>query len=159
MRVVDGLGNGLHVIRGAVRRQRFVAHQFGEVLTLHQFHREVGLAVGFTHFVNRHDVRMLKPRRHLRLGTEPLEKLLAGELARQQELHRDDAVEASLSRAKNHTHPTARYLLDQIVVAEPSRRVGRLLGRVWQDGRGLQIKREQRDAFRAEAFQSAVDQR
>jgi hypothetical protein len=76
------------------------------------------VAVVNAHFVNRHDVRVLKHRCGDGFALEPLGDLFAGKLARQNEFHRNQSAQALLSRLIDHSHPAARDLLQQFVITE-----------------------------------------
>ena len=72
-----------------------------------------------THFVDRHDVRMVQARRGFGLGVKPSHFSFAGELPGQHHFHRHNAVQAHLPRFIDHPHAAAVDLLQQFVVAEP----------------------------------------
>src|SRR2546429_1839600 len=118
MRVVDGFGNELDVTRGFRGRQRTVAHELGEVLSLDVIHREVVLAVVDAHVVNGDDVRVPEVSRSRDLALEPLNDLLACEPLGQNHLYRDDALEIEMPRAIDHAHPAAGNLFEKLVVGE-----------------------------------------
>ena len=118
MRVVNGFSDELDVTRCFSGRQRTVAHELGEVLSLDVIHREVMLVVMDAYVVNGDDVRMLEESRSRDLPPEPLNHLLARELPGQNHFQRHDAPKASLPGAIDHAHPAAGNLFEQFVVAE-----------------------------------------
>src|SRR5438552_7119479 len=76
------------------------------------------LAVVDAHVVNGDDVRVLEESRGHDLAPEPLNDLLARELAGQNHLHRDNALELKMPRAIDYAHPAAGNLFEQFVLAE-----------------------------------------
>ena len=68
--------------------------------------------------VNSHDVWMLEAGRRRSFRTKPFHKLRTGERTKQQHLHRDDAVQAQMSRPINNAHAAARDFFEQFVIAE-----------------------------------------
>ena len=68
--------------------------------------------------VDRHDVRMIQLRGGLGFRMEPLHFLATGELAGEDQLEGDDAVEADLAGAINRAHAAAGELTKQLVVAK-----------------------------------------
>ena len=68
--------------------------------------------------VDRHDPRMIEVGRRLGLGVEALDVGLVGELAGQDHLEGDGAVEADLPGLEDDAHAAAGDLADDLVVAE-----------------------------------------
>lgn len=124
------LGDGFHVTRRILGWQRAFVRQFSQVPARHVLHREIMLPLVFTGLINRYDTWMAQIRSRLRLAAKAQNLLLAGELARQDELERNHAVEAPLPRLIDHAHTSARNLLQQFVVAEGSACADMLIGRV-----------------------------
>src|SRR5580765_8431480 len=52
------------------------------------------------------------------LEAKAVDELLAGILAEQEQLHRNDAVEFHVPRAIDHSHPAAGNLFDQFVISK-----------------------------------------
>ena len=115
---LNRFGNGLHVRRRFLGRERFVPDQLRQVLPLHILHREVMLPRFLADFVNRNDVRMLEAGGCLRFHAEALDERLAGQFAEEQQLDRDDPVQAFLPRLIDDPHPAPRDFFEQFVVAE-----------------------------------------
>jgi hypothetical protein len=111
VRIVDGLGNRLHVTRRALGGQRFLADERGKIPALHVVHREVGLAVLLARLVDADDVGMLQPRRRLHLRAKSQRLFPAGELARENHLHCDKPVQLSLPRLEDDAHSAPRDFL------------------------------------------------
>ena len=76
------------------------------------------LALMHAHFVDGHDVRVLQGRSRRGFSAKAVDGILSREVARQNELHRHDAVEAALPRAIHDTHAAAGDFLQQLVIAE-----------------------------------------
>src|SRR5690349_6892377 len=82
-----------------------------------------------------------------RLGLQAPDKLVTGELAEEQHLHRDNAVEADLPSSINDPHAAARDFLDQLVVAKKAwRRVS--VCRLW--GKFVFLLKEKTDSHAEE---------
>src|SRR5439155_20206072 len=118
VRVVNGFGGEPDVTRGFRGRQRTVAHELGEVLSLDVIHREVMLAVVDAHVVNGDDVRVPEESRSRDLALEPSNDLLTCEPLGQNHLYCDDALEIEMPRAIDHAHPAAGNLFEKFVIAE-----------------------------------------
>ena len=89
-----------------------------ERLAVDERHCIVGKPVDFPGRQQRHDVRMLQPRRQRDLPPKALDGHGVRELGRQH-LHHDAAVERRLGREKDARHATAAELaLDGVVGAE-----------------------------------------
>ena len=78
-------------------------------LPLDEGHREVREPVRVAGGEQRHDVRMLQPRREGDLTPEPLERHVAGHLVRQH-LDHDLAIERHVGRDEHARHPAAAEL-------------------------------------------------
>ena len=76
------------------------------------------LALVLADLVDRHDARMVEVRGGLGLDVEPLDVGLGGELAGEDHLERDGAVEAHLPGLVDDAHAAAGDLADELVVAE-----------------------------------------
>ena len=86
---------------------------------LDELHGKVALPLVLPDFTNRHDARMIQPRYRLGLGAETLLILRRREVcAVAQHLQRDDAMQRSLPRAKNHARRAACDFTEENVVAE-----------------------------------------
>ena len=81
-------------------------------------HREKVLTVLLADFINRDDVRMAEISGCFGFGAKTLHKLRVCELAVQEHFDRDGAIERNLPRLVNHSHATALYFLNQLVIAE-----------------------------------------
>jgi len=120
VRVVNRFRDQLHVTRGLRRRQRAVADELREVLTLDQVHREKVLAFVHPDLVNRNDVWVLQNPRGGGLAAKSLCGLLAGQVSSQNHFYGHDAVEGTLAGPIDDAHPAAGDLLDEFVIAEAS---------------------------------------
>src|SRR3989442_14858137 len=98
--------------------ERLLADERGEISALHVVHREVRLALLLARLVNADDVRMLQPRRRLHLHAKSQRLFPAGELARENHLYGDDAIQLSLPRLEDDAHSAPRDFLQQFVVAK-----------------------------------------
>ena len=87
------------------------------------------LAVVLADLVDGHDVRVVEVGRRLRLGAEALHVGRRRQLAGQDHLEGDDAVQAHLPRLVDDAHAAAGDLLQQLVVAEVAHRRPRGHGR------------------------------
>jgi hypothetical protein len=76
------------------------------------------LAFVLPDFVNSYYVGMLQARRCFRLRAKPLQELIAGKLAEEKHLHRNYSVEAYLTRAVHHAHPSSRNFFQELVIAK-----------------------------------------
>ena len=103
---------------GLAGRQRSLGQPLGEALPLDEAHREVMLALVLADLEDRHDARMVEVGRRLGLGVEALDVGLVGELAGEDHLERDGAVEADLPGLEDDAHAAAGDLADDLVVAE-----------------------------------------
>ena len=102
-----------HHFATRLRRQR---PRFGK------FHGDERLALVLADFVNRDDVWVPQASGRFRLGTEALSRIRIGELSRQQKFQRDDPPQADLPRFVNRAHSAVSDLLQQFVIADPSRK-------------------------------------
>jgi hypothetical protein len=142
MGVLDGIGQGAHVVGGAHGRERALADQGRQALPFDEIHREKALALVLADFVDGDDVWVLQSRRRFGFGAEARHVVLAGQLPRQDHLERDDAVEPHLPGLVDHTHAAAGDLVQPLVFAEhPGQSIldgwtvdlragGRIMGRV-----------------------------
>ena len=122
MGVVHRLGNGLEVSRRAFGGQRSLADDLRQRAAFDIVHREVVLALVDTDLVDGDDVRMLQVGDGLGFGLEALHDFGLGELAGEHQLYRNDAVETLLTGLIDDTHAAAGDFLQQLVVAERTRR-------------------------------------
>ena len=76
------------------------------------------LALVLADLVDRHDPRMVEVGGRLGLGVEALDVGVVGELAGEDHLERDGAVEAHLPGLEDDAHAAAGELADDLVVAE-----------------------------------------
>ena len=118
VRVVNRFGDGLDERCSALHRQRPIADEVGEILTLDVVHREVVVAFVFADFVDGHNVRMLQFGGGFGFGLETLDEFLAGVGTGQNHFQGDDAVEARLPRLIHDTHAAVGDFFEQLVVAE-----------------------------------------
>ena len=107
-----------HQLGRLAGRQRAVGQPLGEALPLDEAHREVMLALVLADLVDRHDARVVEVGRGLGLGVEALDVGVVGELAGQDHLQGDGAVEAHLPGLEDDAHAAAGDLADDLVVAE-----------------------------------------
>ncbi|MCI0681723.1 MAG: hypothetical protein L0Y71_06440 [Gemmataceae bacterium] len=83
-----------------------------------QLHAEVVLPFVFTDFIDRHNVRVVEIGRRFRLAMKPFDVGVAGQVAGEDHLQRNDAVETGLSSFVDHPHAAAGDLFEQFVVAD-----------------------------------------
>ncbi len=102
-------------VDGAVRQPLRQARAVDE------FHREEVLAGVLAHIMDRHDMRVADPGRRLRLGIESSHLVGPRQVARQDHLDRNHAIQPLLPGAIDHAHPPATDLLQQDIVAEIGR--------------------------------------
>jgi hypothetical protein len=76
------------------------------------------LRLVFADFVNRHDVRMIEARRRGGFVAKALHRLGRGKFAGKNHFNRHLAMETDLACAIDHSHPTARNFLEQLVIAK-----------------------------------------
>ena len=81
-----------------------VAHEVHQAAARDEIHREIGQPVLLADFVDGHDVGVLKLGRQFGLGAEPAEGDLAGELAAEEHLEGDHALQAALAGLVHHAH-------------------------------------------------------
>src|SRR5436190_18916449 len=108
----------LRVTRSTPSRQRAIPRHGGKITALNIFHREVVLTFMFARFIDCDNVWVPQVGRRLRLRTKAKHFLSACELTRENQLERNHAVQAALTRLKNHTHSSPRNFLDDLVIAE-----------------------------------------
>ena len=89
-----------------------------EIAALDELHGEVVLPFMLADFVDGHDVRMIQPRRRLRLALKAGDLLRRGELPGPDALQGDDAIEADLPGLVDDAHAAAADLLQQFVIAK-----------------------------------------
>jgi hypothetical protein len=118
VRILDRLGDGLGITRGAPGMERTVAQQLRQVPPGHVVHREERQAFVVTDFVDGHDVGMLETGRRLGLGAEALNRRRRGHREGHNHLERDDPVQAPLPGLIHDIHTAAAHLLEQFVIAE-----------------------------------------
>ena len=120
MRMVDGACDPHEQARSLAERERSRAdgESLSERATFHKLHAVGRTPVLFAHLVNGNDIRMIEPGSGPSLGAESLHLPFARELARQDHLERDPAVQLRISRTIDHTHPSVPYLLQEFVAAE-----------------------------------------
>ena len=130
VRVLDRLGDPLHVSGCSRRGQRIVLDQCRQAGAFDVIHREIMLAILFTHLVNGDDVRMNQVGRH-RFGLRP--KTTRESLARKREcLHGNNLIAADLACLVNHARVAAADFRQELVIAEgPQRRFGWRRTRRW----------------------------
>ena len=97
----------------------FLLHSLRQAAALHQLHAEVVPSLVLPDFVDGHDVGMIEMRGGFSLGTEPGDFVFICEFPGADELERDGAVQAQLSRAEDHAHPAAADFALQLVIAQP----------------------------------------
>ena len=107
MRRVNRFGNGFHVSRGFLGRERFVPDQLRQVLPFDILHREIMLSRLLPDLIDRNDVRMLEAGGGLRFNTKALDERFAGQFSKEQQLHRDNPVQTFLSRLIDNPHPAS----------------------------------------------------
>src|SRR5262249_53118987 len=100
----------------------------GYAAVLNQFHAEVVPAVVLADLVNGHDVRMIEVGDGSRFGAEALHFRRGRQLAGEDHLQGDDAVEGNLPGPVDDAHAAAADLAQQLVVAEGAHRVGSRVG-------------------------------
>src|SRR5262249_25285285 len=118
------------------RRRRAGGKAVVQAAALHVGHREVRRPLVLADLVDRHDVRVVQLRRRLGLAAEALPLRLAGQLAVEDHLHRDGAVEADLAGLPDHAHAAAGDLLQKLVVAQVADAGARGAGGGVEDGPG-----------------------
>jgi hypothetical protein len=110
-------GNG-HDLNGTAG----VGHESRQVLreapAVDQLHREVEPPLVLADLVNGHDVGVIELGRVLGLGAEARDLLGRRQVAGENHLQRDHAVEPDVPRLEHHAHSSAGDLLDQLVIAE-----------------------------------------
>jgi hypothetical protein len=126
--VVDRTGHRRQQPGGGPRVLPEPRQVLAEVAAVDQLHAEVVLALVFPDLVDRHDVRVVEPRGGLRLDAEALHVSLGCQLAGEDHLERDRAVETDLACLVDDAHPPAGDLLQQLVVPKVAYRGRRPLG-------------------------------
>src|SRR5437899_4232877 len=141
------------IFRGALRRKRRRLDQFREARTVDVVHDQELLAVMHADFVNRYDVRMLQSSRSRGFNSKTPDVFRIRVRPQQKHLHRDDASETHLAGLVNNAHAAARDLLQQLVIAEPSRqRSERVSLLAFQTGFLLGLERTIERTMRAKTF-------
>ncbi len=87
------------------------------------------LPLVFADLEDRHDARMIEIGRGLGFGMEPFDVGRRSQLARENHLHRDDAIERHLPGLEHHAHAAAGDLFQQLVVAKIAERADLAVGR------------------------------
>ena len=101
--VVDGAGSG-DVPGGQALRQRAFRHALRQRHPLDVGHAEVRPALAGADLVDRDDARMIEPPGSLRLSLKPGQVRAGRQVAAQDHLHRDDAIQALLLRLEDNAH-------------------------------------------------------
>ncbi len=87
VRKMHRFGDRLEPLRGLARWHRLLPSHLGQAAAFDQLHREVGLAVVLTYFINRNDVGMGQAGGRFRLAAEPQTGCLVGEFGAEQHFH------------------------------------------------------------------------
>ena len=116
--MLDGFGRLDHQGHGgpAIILER--GELVGKVAALDKFHAEVLLAVVLTHFVNRHDARVIELGDGLGFILEAAQLGVVGQDSGLDHLEGDGAVERDLVRLVNNSHSAAAEFFLNLVVAE-----------------------------------------
>ena len=122
MGVIDRPGDRGHQAGRCLVVVAIASQVMRQVAAANQLHAEEGMPLMPADLEDRHDVGMVQVSRRLGLGAEPADLGLRGELARQDHLERDHAVEADLASPVDHAHAAAGQLAQELVVAKPARR-------------------------------------
>ena len=100
------------------RGQRPLREPFGKGRALDESHAVKGQAVMLANLEDRHDARVVKLRRGLRLAAKAGQVCRTRKIPPQEHLDGDSAAQAPLQGAIHHPHPAAADLLQQFVVAK-----------------------------------------
>jgi hypothetical protein len=122
VRVVNGPRHLHEQTRRLARPLQQARHGRRQVPAVNELHAEVLLAVVLADLVDGDDVGVVERGDGLGLPAEALALLGGGQLAREDHLEGDDAVERHLARLVHHPHPAAGDLFEQLVVAEAPHR-------------------------------------
>ena len=114
----EPLGHLARHLHRATDRQASASEHVAKALAADELHRDERRALGFAHFVDRGDVRMLQRRRGLGLLHEAAAALGVGDELRKQHLERDFAVERRVDRSVDDAHAAAAELADERVVGQ-----------------------------------------
>ena len=115
---LHGLGDLQEQPCGFAWLQRTFGNLCRKTIAFDKPHREEMLALVLPHFKDRHDPGMIQIRRRFGFGVEPPHVFLRCQLARQNHLDRNNAVEPYLSGFVDDTHAAPSDLAEQFVIAE-----------------------------------------
>ncbi len=118
VRIFDRLADAADQLGGLAGLQRTFGQALGEAFSFDEAHREIVLALVLPDLVDRHDARMIEFGGSLGFDIKAADGIVVGELACQDHLQGDLAVEAHLTRLEDDAHAAACELADDFVVAE-----------------------------------------
>ena len=118
MSVVNGLGDGQHVLRGLLSRQRFTPDHFGQVTALDVIHRKEVFSVVLANLVDRDNVGVLKIGRCLGLDVKAANCGVIRQSAIQNHFDGHHAVQSHLAGFIDNAHASTGNLSEQLVVTE-----------------------------------------
>ncbi len=121
MGVVDGPADEGETAGRVARFHRAVGQHAGQGPTLHQRHGEVGPAVALAGVVDGDDVGMVEEGGGADFRLEAGKVFRRGELAAQDHLQGDGALEAAVPGPVDDAHAAAAQLFQEVIVAEGSR--------------------------------------
>ena len=122
MRIMNGLGDNLHITRRLRGRKAPVANQPGQIGTVHEIHYKIMLVSVQPHLMNGGNVRMLQTTRGRSLGAEPADLIGGGQGPKKNHFYRHQSVQTNLPRLVNHAHTAASDFLQKLVIAKSCRR-------------------------------------
>jgi hypothetical protein len=117
---VDGTGEGLEERGGLSRTPGLAVQSVRQAAALDPFHGQEGVALVAADLVDLDDIRVLHPRRQLRLQPEPPLLGGRGELAGQDHLQGCQPVEAQVPRLVHDPHASPTDLAQDLVVPDPT---------------------------------------
>src|SRR5262245_36829902 len=125
MSVVNGASDGgeqassfTHVVAQVFHRSCRRRKALPQRAALHQFHAEEMVALLFANLEDRNDVRMIELGGSLGLDTKAADVRGGSQLAREDDFHRDFALQTQLTRAINDSHSATTEFLQNFVVAK-----------------------------------------
>ena len=112
---MHGSGQDFDNRRGLRRRLRLTGGALGEAAAADVFQRKIRPALGFTDFVDLHDVWMLQRRDGLRLGAESSQRIRIAQFVGVNHLQGDESVEPNLSGLEDDAHSAPPQLAENVV--------------------------------------------
>ena len=138
--ILEGEQDGPDGLQGTARVEPgLLGDRLLERGALRQLRGEVARAPGLADLDASHDVRVVEPRRGLRLGQEALAELrIPGKLGRQ-DLQRDAAARAGIPGLEHRAPATLAQAVEHLVVADAGR-IGRLVGAAGSRGHAVLLR-------------------